>query len=392
VPPAALAPALDADARTEARAAVLRAFGAGEAEAAELLAYNRSHFDIPLDVHLPLPDEPCVEAWARYAGEARTRGVLPILREHLVQLRFPVATGISGTETYGAATRKGVLPARTDELKLEDADGLRLFIHPTPAGAVPVLTVPRRADFEALVRALVRRNEPVPLPASMGACMVAGYNNWGRVAELRRRWEAGEVDAEGAADWPAAFAVLRGRKELYQDRFILLSEGPYSGVPAERMGLDCDAWRTVSRTIRLEHECAHYFTRRVLGSMRNNLLDELMADYAGIVAAAGRYRADWFLRFCGLEDADGCRADGRLWNYRGDPPLSPAALAVLQRLVRAAAARLEAMDAALDPAFRTPAGRARVLLALAGSTLEEIADDGAEERLLARLSAGAWPG
>jgi hypothetical protein len=249
-----------------------------------------------------------------------------------------------------------------------------------------VLVVPRRADFETLIRALVRRNEPVPLPASMGACMVAGYNNWGRVAELRRRWQAGEVDAEGAADWSAAFAVLRGRRELYQDRFIVLSEGPYSGVPAERMGLAEAAWRDASHTIRLEHECAHYFTRRVLGSMRNNLLDELLADYAGIVATAGRYREDWFLHFCGLQDAEGCRAEGRLWNYRGDPPLSPAAFAVLQRLVRAAAARVQALDAALDPAFRTPAGRARVLLAIAESTLEEIADRGAERRLLARLS------
>lgn len=390
MPPATLAPALDADARTEARAAVLRTFGAGEAETAELLAYNHSHFDLPLADQLPLPDEPCVEAWARYAAEARTRGVLPVLREHLVQLRFPVAAGISGTEAYGAATRKGELPARTDGVELEDADGVRLFIHPTPAGAVPVLAVPRRADFEALVRALVRRNEPVPLPASMGACMVSGYNNWGRVAELRRRWEAGEVDAQGAADWAAAFGVLRARKELYQDRFILLSEGPYSGVPAERMGMDDDSWCDASRTIRLEHECAHYFTRRVLGSMRNNLLDELMADYAGIVAAAGRYRAEWFLRFCGVEEAGGCRAEGRLWNYRGDPPLSAAAFAVLQRLVPAAAARVEAMDAALEPVFRTPAGRARVLLALAGSTLEEIADEGAEERLLGRLSADAW--
>lgn len=370
---ATLAAPVEMDAREARRAEILRAFGAGEAETDELLAYNRSLFDVPASVDLPLPDEPFVEAWRRYADEARMRGVLPVIREHLVQLRFPVTEGVSTGEAYQAAIRRGVLPEQADELCLEDADGLRLFIHPTPAGAVPVLLASRRADFEALVRALTKKNEPVPLPASMGACMVGGYNNWGRVAELRRAWEAGEVQADGAGDWGAAFGVLRARKELYQDRFILLSGGAYSGVPAEAMGLEPDEWSRASVTIRLEHECAHYFTRRVLGSMRNNLLDELMADYAGIVAAAGRYRADWFLRFCGLEEGDGCRAGGRLWNYRGDPPLSAAAFAVLQRLVRAAAREVERYDAGLPAEARTPEGRARVLLAMAGLTLEQIA-------------------
>jgi hypothetical protein len=364
--------AVETDAREARRAQVLRAFGAGAAEADELLAYNRSLFALPASVALPLPDEPFVDAWRRYADEAAARGVLPVLREHLVQLRFPVGAGRSEDAAYLAATRRGALPAETDDLPVQEPDALRLFIHPTPAGAVPVVMTAHRADFESLVRALTRRNEPVPLPPSMGACMVGGYNNWGRVAELRRAWEAGAVEAGGAGDWGAAFGVLRARKELYQDRFILLSGGSYSGVPAGAMGLDAGEWSRASITIRLEHECAHYFTRRVLGSMRNNLLDELMADYAGIVAAAGRYRADWFLRFCGLE-GEACRADGRLWNYRGDPPLSDAAFAVLQRIVRAAALAVERYDAGLSGDARTPEGRARVLLAMAALTLEEIA-------------------
>ncbi len=363
----------DEAAREAARAEILRSFGAGPRETAELLAYNRSAFVVPPSVDLPLPDEPFVAAWRRYADEARTRGVLPVLREHLVQLRFPVAEGISGTDAYGAAIRRGVLPDAPGDLRLQDPDGLRLFIHPTPAGAVPVLLAPHRGDFEALVRAITKKNEPVPLPASMGACMVGGYSNWGRVAELRRRWEAGEVDAGGAGDWSAAFAVLKERRELYQDRFVLLSSGPYSGVPAEAMEMEPDAWSRASITIRLEHECVHYFTRRVLGSMRNNLLDELLADYGGIVAAAGRYRADWALGFLGLDGEDGCRADGRMWNYRGEPPLSDGAFVVLQRLVRAAVSRMEAMDRALDAGARTDEGRARVVLALAGWTLEESA-------------------
>jgi hypothetical protein len=368
--------------RDRARADTLRAFGAGAAEVEELLDHNRPLFAVPAALDLPLADEPFVETWTGYAAKAESRGVLPVLREHLVQLRFPVAAGISETDAYQAAIRKGVLPAATDHLRLEDADGLRLFIHPTPAGAVPVLLASCRADFESLVRALTRKNEPAPLPASMGACMVAGYNNWGRVAELRRRWEAGDVDAGGARDWSTAFARLKPRKELYQDRFVLLSGGPYSGVPAEEMEMESGEWSRASITIRLEHECAHYFTRRVLGSMRNNLLDELLADYAGIVAAAGRFRAHWFLRFMGLDVEDGCRPDGRIWTYRGDPPLSDAAFAVLQRLVRAVAVRVEEVDGRLGAGLRAPLGRARVLLALAELTLEEIAArDSLEERL-----------
>jgi hypothetical protein len=360
-------------AREARRAEVLRGFGAGPAETEELLAYNRSVFAAPAELDLPLPDEPFVQAWTRYAADASSRGAVPVLREQLVQLRFPVDEGRSADPAYQAATRRGILPDGDGAgLRLEDPDGVRIFIHPTPAGAVPVVVAGRRADFEALVRALTRRNEPAPLPPSMGACMVAGYNNWGRIGDARRAFEAGALDAGEAGDWNAAFAWLRTRTELYQDRFILLSDGAYSGVPAEEMGMEADAWRRASLTIRLEHECVHYLTRRVLGSMRNHLLDELLADYAGIAAAAGRYRAGWALRFLGV-DGDGCRADGRIWNYRGDPPLSDGAFAVLQRIVRAAARELERHDAGLPAQARTAEGRARLLLSIAAFTLEEIA-------------------
>jgi hypothetical protein len=360
-------------ARTEARAEILRGFGAGAGELEELLAYTNPVWIVPESVDLPLEDEPSAIAWREYAAGAASRGVLPVLREHLVQLRFPITEGISATEVYGAAIRRGIVPESTDDLRLEDEDGLRLFIHPTMAGAVPVLLAATRADFVTLLRALTRRNEPVPIPPSMGAMMVGGYNNWGRVAALRAAWEAGEFAVEGAAAWTEVFRVLRERRELYQDRFVLLSPGPYSGVSAERMELDSAEWSRASITIRLEHECAHYFTRRVLGSMRNHLLDELLADYCGIVAAAGRYRADWALRFLGLEDADGCRADGRMWSYRSAPPLSDAAFAVIQRVVRAILGRFAEIEAALDSPVWTMKGSARTLLSLAPYTLEELA-------------------
>lgn len=370
---------------TELRADILRGFGATEEETAELLRYNENVFHLenaPGAGAFPLPDEPFVEAWTGYAAEAEERGVFPVLREQLVQLRFPVRAGISGTDAYQAAIRRGVLPPDDVEgLTLEAPGELRLFLHPTAAGRIPVLVAGSRADFVALLRALTRRNEPDPIPASMGACAVGGYNNWGRVAELQRRFQRGELEVEGASDWSAAFASIRERKELYQDRFVLLAPGPYSGVPAAEMGMSDEAWARTSLTIRLEHECTHYFTRRVLGSMRNTLHDELIADYAGIVAAAGRFRADWFLRFMGVEDPGAFRAGGRLENYRGTPPLSDGAFGVLQSLVRSAARNLEDADRQIPVDLPLSAA----VLALAALPLEELATDGAADILLDRL-------
>jgi hypothetical protein len=157
-------------------------------------------------------------------------------------------------------------------------------------------------------------------------------------------------------------------------------------VPADALALSDAEWRAHSATIRLEHECAHYFTRRVLGSMRNTLLDELLADYAGIVGAAGRYRADWFLRFVGLEAPHAYRAGGRLENYRGTPPLSDDAFRVLQSMVRAAASNLETFDAATRATSRRMVPVPVVLTAIAMLGLELLASDRGAARLAAAVA------
>lgn len=352
--------------RDSRRAEVLGSLGAGEPERAELLAYNENVFQSAdlSGVTFPLADEPFVATWEEYA-----RGGMASLQQALPQLSFPVKRGISETEDYRAATRKG-LAVRGPGLPLANAAGCEIRLHATPAGRIPLLIVAERDDFVQLVRALTMRNEPQPVPASMGACMVAGFNNWDRMARYRAGWEA----ANPAGDWAAEFQRIVPQKHLYQDRFIILSDGPYSGVPAETLGLNEAEWRRMSLAIRREHECAHYFTRRVFNSMRNNILDELIADYCGIRAATGRYRADWFLRFAGLEDFPRYREGGRLQNYRGT--LSGAAFLVLQRLVVEAARNLEAFDQAGDDADLP-----RMLVTLSHFTLEELAAPEAPESL-----------
>jgi uncharacterized protein DUF7005 len=370
----------------EFQGAVLSGRGASAGEREELLRYNENIFDLSAlgpETALPLPDEPFVPCWAGWVEEARERGAFAVLADRLPQLRFPIRQGMSGNEDYLAATRRGVppadLPAATG-LSLPGPERIELALHASPAGRIPVLTVRGREEFVALVQALGHRNEPFPVPASQGALMISGYNNWARLAALKRQWEARDPAAREAS-WGAELERLKPRRELYQDRFTLLSDGPYSAVPATALGLAEEAWREVSLALRRDHECAHYFTRRLFGAMRNNLLDELIADYAGMVAAIGRFRADWFLRFLGLEEYPRCRPEGRLPIYRGTPPLSDGAFRILQGLIKDAAENLERFDAALPASPRSLAERALAITALASLRLEDLAAPGGEETL-----------
>lgn len=356
----------------------LEALGASPAEAEELHAYNENVFDLGAlgpETRFPLPDEPFVAFWEGVAAEARMRGAFAVLSERLPQLRFPIREGISATEPYRAAIRRGVPAATLPEatgLEIERPEAIELVIHPSVAGRIPLLIAHGRAEFVALIRALTKRNEPEPVPDAQGALMVSGYNNWCRIGELRSRWEALALGERKTATWGEELQRLQSRRELYQDRFILLSDGAYSAVPAADLGLGETEWREMSLVIRREHECAHYFTRRLFGSMRNNVLDELIADYAGLVGATGRFRAAWFLRFVGLEDFPRYRPGARLDLYRGKPPLSDGAFRVLQALVKSAAETLERFE---------PAGMAVMIPALASLRLEDLAGEGAEEAL-----------
>jgi hypothetical protein len=372
----------------------LASFGAARDEVEELGAYLRNDFDLAAlgpDTVLPLPDEPFVATWQRWAEEARERGAVAVLAEHLPQLSFPIAAGMSESAAYRAATRRGVPPAALPEatgLPLARPELVSLELYASPAGRIPVVVARGRAEFTALVRALARKNEPAPVPDSQGALIVSGYTNWTRLGDLRRSWEALDPAARETAAWDEELARLRPHRDLYQDRFVLLSDGPYSGVPAADLGLEDDAWRRTSLVIRRDHECAHYFTRRLFGSMRNHVLDELIADWAGLVAARGRFRADWFRRFLGIEDLAHYRNGARLDLYRGDPPLSDGAFSVLQRLVAAAAETLERFDRRQPEDPRSLSERALTIAALASLSLDRLAGaDGDDllERTLVEL-------
>ena len=372
------------------RIAVLDALGATPVERAELLRYNDNHFDpagLERSGSLPLADEEFVKTWERYEREAESVGAWAVLRNALVQLRFPVRQGIGREPAYQSATRGQVCVPGAARLELRRPGELRIEMHATPAGRLPVVVAPHRGDFELLVQTLTKRNEPVQVPPSIGACMVAGYTNVERLARLREQWW-NDHPFPTEAGWKRELEMLLPRKSLYQDRFIIASVSSYSAVPADQLGLTVATWERLSLAIRIEHESVHYFTRRVFGSMKNRLLDEIIADYAGIAHATGRFRADWALRFLGLESYPRYRKGGRLEHYRGDPPLSDGAFRILRDLVKRAVDNLERWSATADDATR-PDGHIGTVLALTRLTVEELAAGDAVDRLCAAARAVA---
>jgi hypothetical protein len=351
--------------------------GASESEASELLEYTRNRFTFegPLP-SFPLADEAFVDEWRNYSALTAEFGSIEPLRLKLLQLAFPVEDGISRTPEYEAATRKGVIPPAPVRggAPLLRPDACRVEVHASYAGGIGVLIAEERADFETLVRVFTSKNEPIPVPTSMGATIVAGYNNWNRIHRHRDQFLSSGGTLDG---WPSYFAQIRANRELYQDRFLILSNGPYSGVDGRCFGLSAADWIDGSRTIRLEHECAHYFTRRLFGSMQNNLLDEMIADYAGIKSAFGCFRAEYLLHFLGLECYPQYREGGRLQNYRGAPPLSAGAFRMLGQLVWNSAWNIERFDREIGADCSLPAA----LLSIASMTLDNLACEDAPQLL-----------
>jgi hypothetical protein len=324
---------------------------------------------------LPLPAEEFVAPWRSYLDESLKSGVFRALKNHLPQLNFPIEKGISSTERYRAAINAEMRPCdivSDSSLPLEAPDELELIIHETPAGPIPVLITRNRNDFVALFRALAFKNEPADIPASTGACAISGYNNCERYIAYKNMRALEDPFGLAAPEEPAV------QKSHYQDRFLLLSDGPYSGISSVEAGFEEAQWRNYSLKIRLGHESAHYFTKRCLGSMRNNAHDELIADYAGICEALGAYDSSLFLKFCGIKGLRKINPAGRINNYKGTPPLSDENFAALCELLRSAALNVEVFDKKCRKTFSGGDFAAAAILCMASLAIDEMAaPDGA---------------
>lgn len=360
----------------KAKRAILEAYTTETTVIEELRQYTANKFLEPIrdfDIeNFNIVDELYITDWERYFEESKEKGVFETLKKYLVQLQFPISEDISQSLEYRGATLKGVETSRMNSaigLQLKCPSGFELLIHNSIAGKIPVLLISNDQDFVSIIQALTYKNDPVSIPQSMGAAMINGLNNWDRIRQLKKNW----LKENPFGNWNMEFAQnVVPNKPLYQDKLIVLSKKTYSGVHANSLGLSKEEWIQKSIKIRLEHECAHFFTLKLFGKMANNMHDELIADYMGISETLGVFKKDWFLRFLGLENYPIYRNGGRLQNYLGEPKLSEAAEIVLRTIMKAAANNVEIFDNLLGITHKNTE-RLKRLLAICSLNLLEIA-------------------
>lgn len=168
---------------------------------------------------------------------------------------------------YGAeaAINRFVCPKRPVDFK--SPESIWLEIYHSFAGEIPIIYLPHKDDFEALVTNSIYKG----------------------------------IRPDSLSETGASFAFGK------TTRFILLSAKPYSNVPACEMGISDEEWAERSMIIRREHECTHYFTKQNYGLSQNRLHDEIMADFFGLYEAFGYYKAEHFLKFMGIVGTSGGR-------------------------------------------------------------------------------------
>lgn len=231
------------------------------------------------------------------------------------QLNFPIDDEIQNSQLYKEAVLKGIyndIDLSQNNLELNNTNNVKISIHKSFAGSVPLLTVLDESDFVKIIQALLYKNRSVYLPSSMGASMINGINNWQKINTLKENWQS----TNNSNSWNEEFTKnILPNPNLYKDKLIILSKKEYSKISHKSLGISKEKWLDLSYNIRLEHECTHLYTLTKFGIASNNLHDELVADYIGIVKTIGYFDKDWMLLFMGLENFPEYRKGARLENY-----------------------------------------------------------------------------
>ena len=230
------------------------------------------------------------------------------------QLSLGVIEGMSQSEEYRNIVRRGIMPEELSfpfELSGEEDE----YTLRTPCGEVNVLYLPDRSIFEYFIKVLAHRNEPVELPASMGASLISGINSWRKIYAHKEEYEK-----SGNTDWDEEFNRFISVKENYKDTVLIVSKGYYSALKPECIDMESDEWIDKSKTIRIYHEISHFISRRLFIENKEALRDEIVADAIGFIAAFGYYDKTLAEKVLGIENKE-LNRNGRLVNYVSEEEL-----------------------------------------------------------------------
>ena len=284
------------------------------------------------------PDEAHVDWWRGHHD--RHGGSVSSLVAALPQFEIQIAEGASASDAYARLVRRmepaaeSVRPASI----FADPQGVSWRIEDHPAGALPVVVLEAREDFERGYRALGARCEPVAIGRNVHALYVSGLPSPVRARAARSAFLA---SGNEPADWAAEMQRRRAVDATsFHDRLILLHPAPYAGLAPSEVGDEFDAvtWTAASMRLRLEHEFTHHATARLLGSFRLHVHDEVIADLMGFGGAIGRFEADLFLKGLGIRNRE-VTSDARLWTYV--QTLDRSAVPALVEVLEAVAGNLE---------------------------------------------------
>ena len=109
------------------------------------------------------------------------------------------------------------IPHGEQAIKLKEPKKVSIEIYNSIAGSIPVIYAKDEEDFYEIVTKLIYKGKPVPNIEKTGASFAYGVSN----------------------------------------KFIVLSNKPYSNIPAQKLGLEDEQWKAYSIIIRREHECTH---------------------------------------------------------------------------------------------------------------------------------------
>lgn len=336
-----------------------------------LKKYLANNFLVKKNLISSLSDEMDFEYWRGIStriSEGNT--VFNELKKCYPQLNFPIELGIEKTEFF----KDIVLRGKTVDmnfpflLNLNDFKNITFKIYECIAGSIPIVTVSNTGDFTTMIQSLLYKNNPKHVPPSMGAVLINGINNWERLTILKNKWLATNT----FGNWTKEFTCnVLPNKNLYKDNLIILSTKPYSNVAAKQLGLTESLWLSYSISIREEHECTHLYTLKKFGIASNNLHDELIADYIGIVKTIGYYNKSWMLLFMGLEEYPKYRKGARLENYILDNELSQEDFKQLIKVIKIAIENISIFDETCGKLLSTIDQMCRID-ALCETSLEEL--------------------